>query len=102
MRTKLLALVGGLGLGFCATAANAAPLIALPHAPEASNIVQVAQGCGPRMHRNFRGYCVWNHRPSAYYRYRPHPYYGGGYGRWNRWSPSDNVANQLNAQEARR
>ena len=113
MRSKALALAGAVGLGIFAVSANAAPLAPAPLASERSNIVQVAQGCGPDHHRNYHGYCVWNHRPHAYYGryhhyrpyygyYRTYPYYGGGYERWNRPSPSDHVAHQLNAQQARR
>ena len=46
-----------------------------------------------RNHRHYYG-------PYGYY--RAYPYYGGGYERWNRPSPSDHIANRLNAQEARR
>src|SRR4051812_48784617 len=100
MRRKVLALVGAVGLGLCAASANAAPPAPAPLASEPSNIIQVAQGCGAGLHRNYHGYCVRNHRPYAYhrhdYRYRPYygsyrtyPYYGGGYEPLNRPSPSD-------------
>src|SRR4051794_26210597 len=116
MHSKALALAGAVGLGIFAVSANAAPLAPAPLSSEPSNIVQVAQGCGPDHHRNYRGYCVWNHHPHAYHSYyhrwhydhyrpyygyhRTYPYYGGGYEWWNRPSPSDHVANQLNAQQA--
>jgi hypothetical protein len=113
MLSKALALVGAVALGVVTVSANAAPLAPAPLSSEPSNIIQVAQGCGIGLHRNYRGYCTRSHRPYAYYRhfyrYRPYygynrayPYYGGGYEPWNRPSPSDHVANRLNAQEARR
>jgi hypothetical protein len=104
MHSKTLALVIAVGLGVCTAAANAMPLAPAPLSPEPSNIVQVAQGCGHSFHRNYHGYCVRNHRQyhGTYGYYRTYPYYGGGYERWNRPSPSDHIANRLNAQEARR
>jgi len=111
MRTKTLALVSALGLGLCTMSANASPLIQSPHSPEASGVIPVADGCGGGMHRNYRGHCIWNHGPHAYHgHYWHHPYsyhggysyYGGGYEPWNRPSPSDHIANQLNAQQAHR
>lgn len=113
MRIKILALAGAVGLGISIVSANAAPMVPAPRSAESSNIVRVAQGCGPGFYRNYRGYCIRNHRPYASHRhyhgfrpyygyYRTYPYYGGGYERWNRPSPSDHVANRLNAQEARR
>ena len=109
MLTKAIALVGGIGLGLFATSTNAAPLVP-PHSPEASGVIQVSGHCGPAMHRNYHGHCVWNHGAHAYhghywhpYAYHGgyHPYYGGGYEPWNRPSPSDHMANWLNGQEAR-
>jgi hypothetical protein len=95
MRVTALALLGALGLAAAVAPANAAPMVRALPMPEASNILQVAGGCGPRLHRNHRGYCVRNraYRPHAYYRryYRPYAYH-----------PSDRVANWLNGQEARR
>jgi hypothetical protein len=112
MHAKTLALIIAVGLGVCAGSANAVPFAPAPLSPDSSNIVQVAQGCGPGFHRTHRGYCVRNHRPHAYHRhyyrsrpyghYHGYPYYGGGNERWNRPSPSDHIANRLNAQEARR
>jgi hypothetical protein len=110
MRTKALALIGALGLAVGVMPAEAAPMVPAVVSPDFSNIVQVAQGCGRGFHRNYRGYCVRNHRPHAYYRhyyrsrpyygyYRTYPYYGGRYEPWNRPSPSDHVANRLNAQQ---
>ena len=112
MRTNALALVGALGLSICAVSANAAPMAPAPLSAESSNLIQIAQGCGGGFHRNYRGYCVRNYRPYAYRRhYRPRPYYGyyrgyryygSGYEPWNRPSPSDHIANWLNAQQAHR
>jgi hypothetical protein len=113
MRTKALALVGALGWALSVAPANASPMVPAPAVPQASNIEQVADGCGRGFHRNRRGYCVRSYRPHAYHRhynrsqphygyYRGYPYYGGGYERWNRPSPSDHMANRLNAQQARR
>jgi hypothetical protein len=113
MRTKTLALAGAVGLGISIASVNAAPMVPAPLSAESSKIIQVAQGCGAGLHRSYRGYCVRAHHPYAnyrhYYRFRPYyghyrtyPYYGGGYEPWNRPSPSDHVANWLNAQEARR
>src|SRR3954470_2455937 len=112
MHSKALALVIAVGLGVCAGSASAAPRAPAPLSPESSNIVQIAQGCGRGLHRDLRGYCVWNYGPYAYQRYyyrshpdgfyRAYPYHGGGYEQWNRPSPSDHVANWLNAREAHR
>jgi len=112
MRTKALALISAVGMGLCAVSASAAPLVPAPLSPETSNVIQAAQGCGPGFHRNYRGHCIRNYRPYAYHGhyYRSHPYsyhrgypyYGSGYEPWNRPSPSDHVANPLNAQQARR
>ena len=106
MRTATLMLVGAIGLAVSAASATAAP--AIPAAPQTSNIIPVAGGCGWGFHRH-HGYCVPHHRryrPYAYYPrrygyYPPYPYYGYGYEPWNRPSPTDHVANQLNAQQAR-
>ncbi len=104
MRMTALVLFGALGLAASAMSASAAPIGAVTATPQASNIEEVAGGCGWGFHR-FRGYCVRNrhYRPYAYYRpyyYPPYPYYyGGGYEPWNRPSPGDYIANQLNAQE---
>ncbi len=106
MRTRALALFGAVAAAAALGTANAAPAIPARAAPAAADIVQVA-GCGWGFHW-YHGHCVRNHRyyrPYAYYHpyyypyYGPYPYYGGGYEPWNRPSPSDHVANQLNAQE---
>ena len=107
MRVPALALLSAFGLATAAIGgASAAPVTAAMPAPEVSNIVQVAQGCGRGFHRNYRGFCVPNrvYRPYAYAPryYRSYGYYGGGNEFLNRPSPRDYVANQLNAQEARR
>src|SRR4051794_40901422 len=107
MRTKILALLGGLGLGLCATSGNAAPVIPPLHSPEASGIISVAEGCGHGMYRNYHGYCVWRHPPHEYHGYYGHhygayPYHGRGYEAWNHQSWGDHSANHLNAQEAHR
>lgn len=108
MRISTLSLFGALGFAASVAAAGAAPIVPTPTAPQVSaNIMQVAGGCGRGFHR-YRGYCVRNrrHRPYAYYHrhyryghYRPYRYYGSGYQPWNRPSPGDYVADQLNAQE---
>src|ERR1051325_800720 len=100
MRIAAVALVGAIGLAVSAAAANAAPAAPANAAPQASNIIQIAQGCGWGGHRNRWGHCRSNHyRPDAY---RPHwrGYYGGGYGPWS-WSHSDHVANELNRRQLR-
>jgi hypothetical protein len=109
MRVTALALLGAFGLAISAASANAAPVVPAMPAPEVSNIVQVAAGCGRGFHRSYRGFCVPNraYRAHAYYPrqpryYRPYAYYGGGNEFLNRPSPGDYVANQLNATEARR
>jgi len=110
MRVSALALLGALGLAASVATANAAPVVPAMPAPEVSNIVQVAAGCGRGFHRNYRGFCVTNraYRPYAYSPryapryYRSYGYYGGGNEFLNRPSPGDYVANQLNAHEARR
>lgn len=90
-------LTGALGIA-CAGAASAAPVLPPPGVPVTSNIEQVAGGCGWGFHRH-HGYCVRNrhYRPYAYRYYRRYPYYGGY--PWYRSSPSDYVANELNARE---
>lgn len=109
MRAIALALFSAFGLA-AVTAAGAAPIAPSSAPPQAANTIEVAGGCGWGFHRH-HGYCVRNYRyrPYAYsyprYRsYRSHPYYGGGYGYepWNRPSPSDYIANQLNAQQLNR
>ena len=101
MRIAALTLLGALGLAVVsAGSANAAPAVPGP-VTQASNVVLVAGGCGWRFHPNRWGRCV----PNRYGYYRPRPYWpgyyggGGGYQPWNRSSPSDHVANQLNGRE---
>ena len=110
MRVTTLAFLGALGLAASVAAANAAPVVPAMPAPADSNIVQIASGCGQGFHRNSRGFCVRNrsNRTHAYAPrysrpyYRSYGYYGGGNEYLNRPSPSDRVANWLNAQEAHR
>jgi len=77
MRIAALALMGTLGLAVSAVSASAAPYVPGIDTPQASNIVQVAAGCGRGFHPNRWGRCV----PNGY-RYwsgsRDH-YYGGGH-----------------------
>jgi hypothetical protein len=98
MRMAALSLIGAVCLAVSAMAANAAPSVPSPVGQPGTNIVQVAGGCGPGLHPNRWGRCIPNH--YGYYGARPawRGYYGGGYYRgWG--SPSDHVANQLNAQQ---
>lgn len=104
LRLSALAIGGILGLAVSAATANAAPTIPATGSPHASNIVQVAGRCGWAFHRNRWGHCVPNRRAF----YRPYPYYGYGPGYfadghepWNRPTPGDHVANQLNRRELR-
>jgi hypothetical protein len=86
MRIATLALIGSLGFAALPFAASATPM-ALPElAPPASNIVNVAGGCGPGYHpqgwRDRWGYwhrrCVPNYgRP--YYEGWPEPRWGWGW-----------------------
>jgi hypothetical protein len=99
MRIAALALFGALGLAVVSVAsANAAPAVPGP-VTQASNVVLAAGGCGWHFHLNRWGHCV----PNRYGYYRPRPYwpgyYDGGYQPWNRATPSDHVAHQLNRQE---
>ena len=103
MRIAALSLIGGVCLAVSAMAANAAPSVPSPVGQPATNVVQVAGGCGPGLHPNRWGRCAPNR--YGYNRARPawRGYYGGGYGggyAYRGWgSPSDHVANQLNARE---
>src|SRR5687767_10906470 len=100
MRVTALAFLGALGLAASVAPANAAPMAAAMPAPDVSNIVQVAQGCGRGFHRNYRGFCVPNRTYRSYsyaprsYRpsHRSYGYYGGGNEYLNRPSPSDRAA----------
>jgi hypothetical protein len=95
MHVAALALVGALGFAASAVSVSAAPPVPNLDTPQASNIVQVAGGCGRGFHPNRWGRCV----PNRYGYYGPRPYWSGPY-RWH--SPSDNVANQLNRRELSR
>ena len=108
MHLPTLALLGALGLAASVVSATAAPTMPFPAPSQSSPIEQVSGGCGWGFHRSYRGYCVRNYRyrPYAYRRqyrpygyYRPAPYYGGGYEPYNRPSPGDHIADQLNAQQ---
>jgi hypothetical protein len=91
MRLAALTLVAGLVIAAAGVSANATPMLPNLNDQSASNIIEVAQGCGRAFHRNRRGFCVPNYRPYAYRPYRPYyrayvyprpyvyPYYGGGY-----------------------
>ena len=97
MRLSALTLIGALGLAVSSVTASAAPAAPALDIQLATNIVQVAGGCGRGLHPNRWGRCV----PNGGYGYgyaRPRPYYGGGYGGGWR-SPHENVANQLNGRE---
>jgi len=65
MRLAALSLVAGLATAAAAVSANAAPVVPNLNDQGASNIIQVAQGCGGGFHRNYRGFCVPNYRPHA-------------------------------------
>ncbi len=89
MRFAALTLVAGLATAAAGVSANAAPVLPNLNDQGASNIIEVAQGCGRGFHRNYRGFCVRNYRPvyrpyvyrpyRPYYRAYTYPYYGGGY-----------------------
>ena len=101
MRGSVLILVGAIAWAAAAASASAAPIA--PAKEQASDIVDVAGGCGRGLHPNPWGRCV----PNRYAYYRPRPfwqpyapgYYGDGHEPWNRPSPTDHVANQLNRQQ---
>jgi hypothetical protein len=76
MRMATLALLGSLGLAVSAVSASAAPAVPAIDTQQASNIVQVAGGCGRWAHPNRWGRCVPN--GYGYWRSRDY-YYGGGY-----------------------
>ena len=92
--------LSALGLVISVIPANATPSAPAP-APRTAGIVPVADGCGWGFHRNGRGYCA----PNGHAYYRPYPapywpgYYGDGHEPWNRPTPGDHVANQLNRQQ---
>ena len=85
MHLAALTLAAGLATAAAAVSANATPMLPNLNDQTASNIVQVADGCGRGFHRNYRGFCRPNHyRGYSSYRsyrpyYRPYAYYGGGY-----------------------
>jgi hypothetical protein len=87
MRIAALALLGSLGLAVSAVSANAAPAVPSLDTQQASNIVEVAGGCGRWAHPNRWGRCVpngygrWSQSRDYYYGggYRGDGYYGGGY-----------------------
>ena len=58
MRLAALTLAAGLATAAASLAANATPVLPNPNDQGASNIIQVAQGCGHGLHRNWRGVCV--------------------------------------------
>ena len=91
MRLAALTLIGAFGLAVSAVSAGAAPVAPTLDIRGATNIVQVAGGCGRGMQPNRRGLCV----PYRYGYGGPRAYYGGR--GWN--SPGDHVANQLNRHE---
>jgi hypothetical protein len=83
MRLATLALASAFGLTVASASAGAAPLAPMLDDQQASNIIQVAGGCGRGLHPNRWGYCVPN-RYGYDYRYSYRPYYrdyhyGGGY-----------------------
>ena len=97
MRIAAMGLVGALAL--VATAANAAPSVPAPAGEH--NIIAVADGCGWGLHPNRWGDCVPNR--YGYRRAYRHwdGFYGGGdgYEPWNRPSPTDHIANELNRRQ---
>ena len=105
MRRSALTVIGAIALAASAVPASAAPIAPAPVTEQASNIVDVAGGCGRGLHPNRWGRCVPNR--YAYYRVRPYwqpypyapGYYGDGHEPWNRPSPTDHVARQLNRQQ---
>jgi hypothetical protein len=93
MRFAAMAFVGAFGLAASAVSASAAPPVPALDAPQASNIIEVAGGCGRGLHPNRWGRCV----PNGYGYDRPRAYWGGGYRGWR--SPDDHVARELNRRE---
>ena len=96
MRTAAIALIGALALVSAATA-NAAPSVPAPAGQQ--NIIAVAGGCGGGLHPNRWGNCVPNRHGYRTYRYGG--FYGGGdgYEPWNRPSPTDHIARELNRRQ---
>ena len=107
MRKSALILVAAIGLAASAASASAAPLAPLQAPGQTASIVQIAGRCGWGLHPNHWGHCVPNrvahYRPRPYWQPNPYGYapgnYGDGYEPWNRPSPTDRVANQLNRQQ---
>jgi hypothetical protein len=87
---KAIALAGALA-AIAAASASAAPVMPNAGTEQATNIVQVAGGCGRGFHPNHWGRCV----PNRYGYYRP--YWSGPYHRWH--EPHDYVANDLNRRQ---
>ena len=104
MPRSALFLAGAIALAASALPAGAAPIAPSPAAQPASHVVTVAGRCGWGFHPNRLHRCVPNrygyYRPRPYWRAQPYwpGYYGDGYEPWNRPSPTDHVANQLNRQ----
>lgn len=94
MRKATAALFGAFALAATAVSADAAPLAPAPLPQDDPNLIQVAGGCGRGFYPNRWGRCV----PMRYGYARPRPQYYGYY-RPRYWTPSDNVANQLNHHE---
>jgi hypothetical protein len=111
MRRSALILVAAIGVALSAAAASAAPLAPVQRTGQTSGVVEIAGHCGWGLHSNRSGHCVPNrygyYRPRPYWQPYPYPYpyayapgnYGDGYEPWNRPSPTDRVANQLNRQQ---
>jgi len=99
MRTAALGLIGAIAFA-AATTANAAPSVPAP--ADQQNIIAVAGGCGGGFHPNRWGRCVPNRDG---YSYRAYPRWGGfygggdGYEPWNRPSPTDHIARELNRRQ---
>ena len=86
MRSAALILLGALGVLGMATSAKATPTI--PFTGQNSNIIAIAEGCGPGWHLTPSG-CVPNrhdgYRTYGYYHHgNQYPFYGGGFDRDNR------------------
>src|SRR5258707_15847638 len=102
MRVVAMAFVGALGLAASAVSASAAPPVANLDVRHETNIIAVAGGCGGGFHPNRWGRCVPNrdgYSDRAYPRWGG--FYGGGdgYEPWNRPSPTDHIARELNRRQ---
>ena len=92
-----MGLIGALAL-IAGASANAAPSVPAP--ADQQNIIAVAGGCGGGFHPNRWGRCVPNRQYGYYRGYPQRGFYGGeGYQPWNRPSPTDHIANQLNRRQ---